>query len=116
MQIKSNTINFNGQNVYVGIDVHLKSWKVTIMLEDLVHKTFSQDPNSEILYKYLKKNFPGANYYSAYEAGFCGFGTHRELIQFGISNKVVSPADVPTTDKDRKQKEDKRDSRKIQDH
>jgi len=113
MQTKSNTINFSGQNVYVGIDVHLKSWKVTIMLEDLVHKTFSQDPNSEILYKYLKKNFPGANYYSAYEAGFCGFGAHRELIQFGISNKVINPADVPTTDKDKKQKEDKRDSRKI---
>jgi hypothetical protein len=26
---------------------------------------------------------------------------------------VVNPADIPTTDKERKQKEDKRDSRKI---
>lgn len=113
MQTKGTTISFNGQSVYVGIDVHLKSWKVTIMLEDLIHKTFSQDPSSEVLFKYLSKNFPGANYYSAYEAGFCGFSPHRELTQFGISNKVVNPGDVPTTDKDKKQKEDKRDSRKI---
>lgn len=113
MQTKGTTINFQGQNVYAGIDVHLKSWKITIMLEDIVHKTFSQDPDAEILYNYLKKNFPGANYYSAYEAGFCGYSVHRRLEKYGISNKVVNPADVPTKDKDKKQKEDKRDSRKI---
>ncbi len=113
MQTKITTINFNGQNVYAGIDIHLKSWKVTIMLEGLVHKTFSQDPCAEKLANYLKRNFPGANYFSAYEAGFCGFSAHRELEQYGISNKVVNPADVPTKDKEKKQKEDKRDSRKI---
>jgi transposase len=73
MQTKSTTISFKGQNIYAGIDVHLKEWKVTIMAEDRFHKTFSQNPNAEILWKYLQKNFPGANYYSAYEAGFCGF-------------------------------------------
>jgi transposase len=113
MQTKITTINFHEQNVYAGIDIHLKSWKVTIMLEDRVLKTFSQDPDSEILANYLKKNFPGANYYSAYEAGFCGFSAHRELEKYGIKNKVVNPADVPTKDKEKKQKEDKRDSRKI---
>jgi transposase len=64
MQPKITTINFHEQNVYVGIDIHLKSWKVTIMLEDRVLKTFSQDPDSETLANYLKKNFPGANYFS----------------------------------------------------
>ena len=28
MQKQSNTLNFEGQNIYVGIDVHLKSWTV----------------------------------------------------------------------------------------
>ena len=28
MQKQSNTLNFKGQNIYVGIDVHLKSWTV----------------------------------------------------------------------------------------
>jgi len=31
----------------------------------------------------------------------------------GVKNIVANPADIPTTDKERKQKEDKRDSRKI---
>ena len=38
---------------------------------------------------------------------------HRKLIELGIKNIVVNPADIPTTDKDRRQKEDARDSRKI---
>jgi hypothetical protein len=69
MLAKGTTIDFNGQNVYAGIDIHLKSWKVTIMLGDREHKTFSQDPNAETLRNYLRKNFPGAVYHSAYEAG-----------------------------------------------
>ena len=57
-----------------------------------------------------------ANYFSAYEASFSGFSAHRELTKLGIKNIVVNPADIPTTDKDRKQKEDARDSRKIAEH
>jgi len=112
MQNKVKTISFQGQNIYVGIDVHLKSWKVTIMLDHSFYKTFSQDPEPSILSDYLHRNFPGGNYCSAYEAGFCGFSVHRELEKYGIKNIVVNPADIPTTDKERKQKEDKRDSHK----
>jgi transposase len=106
-------LNFKGQNIYCGIDTHLKDWKVTIMTETVTHKTFSQDPDPEILVNYLRRNFPGAAYYSAYEASFCGFGIHRKLEKLGVKNIVVNPADIPTTDKEKKQKEDKRDSRKI---
>ena len=113
MKTQITTINFKGQNVYIGIDVHLKSWKVTIMVNGVEHRTFSQDPKAEVLANYLSKHFPGAAYYSAYEAGFCGFSVHRELEVFGICNLVVNPADIPTTDKEKRQKEDKRDSRKI---
>jgi len=67
---KSTTISFKGQNIYVGIDVHLKSWKVTIIVNDMEHKTFSQDSNAKILSNYLRKNFPEAKYFSAHEAGF----------------------------------------------
>lgn len=106
-------LDFTGQNIYIGLDTHLKIWKATIRVEDAFFKTFSQDPNSKILSNYLKKNFPGANYFSAYEASFSGFSAHRELNKLGIKNIVVNPADIPTTDKERKQKEDARDSRKI---
>jgi transposase len=76
-------------------------------------KTFSQDPKPEILYQYLKRNFPGGIYHSAYEAGFCGYWIHNKLLSLGINSIVVNPADIPTTNKERVQKEDKRDSRKI---
>ena len=110
---KGKTINFSGQDIYVGIDVHLKSWTVAIVIGEVLYKPFSQDPCAQLLGKYLRKKFPGASYYSVYEAGFCGFSVHRELERNGIKNIVVNPADVPTTDKDRKQKEDRRDSRKL---
>jgi len=74
------------------------------MVGDVSYKTFTQDPQPQILRNYLEKNFPNANYYSAYEASFSGFNNHRELLNLGIKNIVVNPADIPTTDKERKQK------------
>ena len=113
MQTKGKSLSFKGQNIYIGIDVHLKSWVISIMADEILYKTFSQDPSATLLLKYLEKHFPEGNYYSVYEAGFCGFSTHRELLSNGIKNIVVNPADIPTTDKERKQKEDRRDSRKL---
>ena len=113
MQAKVKTISFQGQNIYIGIDAHLKNWTVTAMTENSLTKTVSQNPDAGTLYTYLQRVFPMGSYYSAYEAGFCGFSIHRELKKYGIVNIVVNPADIPTTDKERKQKEDRRDSRKI---
>lgn len=106
-------ISFNGQNIYVGIDTHLKSWTVTILTENSFHRKFSQDPSPYVLKNYLQNKFPGADYYTAYEASYCGFDIHRNLLKLGLKNIVVNPADVPTTDKEKKQKEDARDSRKL---
>lgn len=113
MKAQVKQIDFTGQNIYAGFDVHKNSWKVTVMAEDTFYKTFTQPPNPEVLYNYLKNNFPGGNYHSAYEAGFCGYWIHNKLLSYGIKSIVVNPADIPTTDKERVQKEDKRDSRKI---
>ncbi len=113
MQQQTYKLDFKGKNIYTGIDAHLKSWRVSIMIDGILCKTFSQDPAAKTLRGYLDVNYPGGNYYSAYEAGFCGFFPHRDLVQHGIKNIVVNPADIPTTDKEKKQKEDSRDSRKI---
>ncbi|UKJ05966.1 IS110 family transposase [Solitalea lacus] len=113
MQPQVNQLDFSGQNIYVGFDVHLKSWQVTVMTELLTHKTFSQPPKPEVLHQYLRQNFPGGTYHSAYEAGFCGYWIHNRLEALGIHSIVVNPADIPTTDKEKVQKEDSRDSRKI---
>lgn len=110
-QIKQ--LDFTGKTIYVGIDCHLKSWNVTILTENSFQKTFHQLPRGEGLIKHLKKNYPGANYKLAYEAGFSGFWMHEQFERHGIECLVIHPADIPTTDKERRQKTDQRDSKKI---
>lgn len=113
MQAKVNKNSFNDQSFYIGIDYHKKSWKVTILGEHYEHKTMSQDPNPDILASYLKKNFPGGNFHAVYEAGFSGFESCRRLNQLGVNCMVIHAADVPTTRKEKLQKTDKADSRKL---
>jgi transposase len=79
----------------------------------LSYRTFTQPPSVGALVQHLERNFPGATYYSSYESGFSGFWAHRELVSQGLHNIVVHAADVPTTQKERAFKTDKRDCRKI---
>ena len=53
MLLQRNKIDFKGHHIYAGIDVHLKSWKVTVMTEKLIVKTFSQSPSPDLLYQFL---------------------------------------------------------------
>ena len=100
MQTQRTELNFEGQNFYVGIDVHLKTWTVSIMSEHLMLKTFTQPAQPDKLLNYLVRNYPGGNYHSVYEAGFSGFWSHYKLKEMGINNIVINPADVPTTQKE----------------
>jgi transposase len=113
MRTKVTTESFKDQCFYVGIDYHKKSWKVTILGEQYEHKTMSQDPDPVILANYLNRNFPGGSFHAVYEAGFSGFNSCRQLQDLGINCMVIHPADVPTNQKERQQKTDKADSRKL---
>ncbi len=107
-------LNFEGQNVYIGIDVHKKSWQVAIQTETGYEESFRMSSNHvEELRKHLTTNFPQANYHSVYESGFSGFSTHRELISAGINNIIVNAADVPTMQKEQVTKTDVIDARKL---
>lgn len=110
---KINKLDFTGQPIYVGLDVHKKSWSVSIFSQNCEHKKFSQPPEVEPLVHYLQRNFPGANYHSVYEAGYCGFWIHDQLKKHGIDCKVVNPADIPTKNKERTTKRDRIDCRKL---
>jgi len=111
-----NSNDFTGQNFYVGLDVHKKSWAVTIRSLGIELAHFTQPPGAEALLKYLQRDFPGGRYYSAYEAGFCGTGSHEALCKLGITNILVHAADIPATDKQKKNKTDLHDSRSIAEH
>lgn len=105
--------DFSGHNIYVGLDVHFKSWSVSIYSEEFELKTFTQVPDVERLCSFLERNYPKATFHIAYEAGFCGFWIQRAFASKGYRCSVIHPADVPTSDKERKRKQDKIDSRKI---
>lgn len=111
--MQNKQINFEGQNIFIGIDVHLKSWNVSIIVADVKMKPFSQSPSATALKAHLDTNYPGGCYHSAYESGFCGFSVHYELMRLGIDNIVFNAADISDTHKERSRKTDSTDSAKI---
>jgi transposase len=111
--VKSSRLDFTGQPIYIGLDVHKKSWSVSIFSEEFEHKTFTQPPEVDKLVNYLRRTFPGALYHSVYEAGYSGFWIRDRLKEKGIDCTVVNPADVPTKDKERATKRDRIDCRKL---
>lgn len=106
-------MDFNGQKIFVGLDVHKINWNVSIYVEQNLYQTFHQAASPGQLEKYLKENFPGAKCLCAYEAGFCGFWIQRDLSKRGIDCIVVNAADVPSTDKEKKNKTNPIDSKRI---
>ena len=113
MRTQVSKLDFKDHAIYVGIDVHLKSWSVEILSEHSVLKKFRQNPEPDALYKFLRTTYPGATYHSVYEAGFCGFWIHHRLMELGINNIVVNPADVPTMSKEKLRKTDAVDCSKL---
>lgn len=113
MVIQRNKKDFTGIQLYLGIDVHKKDWKVAVCSKRIILKRFSCPPDAEGLVSFLQGAYPGASFASCYEAGFCGFWIHEKLAELGVSNIVVNAADVPTSHKEKDQKRDKLDARKL---
>jgi transposase len=111
--IKNTKNLFNGQDFHLGLDLHKKNIKAEIVNQKRVLKRFTMNVEPERLKEYLANNYPGGNYYSVYEAGFCGYWVHRRLIKAGINNIIINPADVPTKQKEKTHKTDKVDSGKL---
>lgn len=107
------TLDFKNQPLSIGLDVHLKSWHVSLYCGSMYLKSFTQPPNVDALSSYLHTNYPNADYQCAYESGFCGFWIQRALSSKNINCIVVNAADVPQTDKGTKNKNDKNDSKRI---
>lgn len=80
---QSNYLDFSNQHIYVGLDVHHKSWTVSIVINGTLAGRFVQEPDPLVLLRYLKKNYPNGIYHCAYEAGFCGFWIHEILLAHG---------------------------------
>ena len=101
-----------GKEVYVGIDVHKRSYVVEARVEQERVKRWTTPAIPEQLAQQLWKYFPGAKIHSVYEAGFSGFVLHRILSQAGIDSIVVHAAAVEVARHNRV-KTDKRDAHKL---
>ena len=114
IQVKK--LDFSGTTIFCGIDVHKKSWRVNIQDSEFELEDFSQNADAVLLHKHLNRKYPGADFKLCYEAGFSGFAAQRWLNEQGLNCQVVNAADVATSDKEKRQKNDKIDARKLCEH
>jgi len=105
--------NFADQTIYVGLDVHKRSWNAALYLNDQFLRNVHQPPSPCALYKFLHTTYPGARYVCAYEGGKFGYWIQRQLSSKGMECLVVNPADIPSTHKNEVSKNDPRDARAI---
>lgn len=106
--------DYTGKTIFVGMDVHKKTYSVTAICDGIIVKRDTLKAEPQGLISYLKKRFGSGKIKTAYEAGFCGFHLHRTLEAAGIENIVVHAAGIETSNS--RVKTDKRDSLKIAAH
>ena len=112
-QMQNKGIDFKGQRIYIGIDVHLRSWSVTAMALPYYKVQSTLPPSATALRSFLDCRFPRGEYVACYESGFTGFSTYYSLVACGIECHVVNAADVPSTQYESVMKTDRVDSTKL---
>lgn len=106
--------NYTGKTVFVGIDVHKKTYSVSAICDGVIVKRDTLRALPRLLIDYLKKHFGTGTILTAYESGFSGFHLHRALEAAHIKNIVVHAAAIEISND--RVKTDKRDSLKIAAH
>lgn len=110
--MRNNTIVATGaRGIFVGVDVHLSSWHVTVRTRDEVIGQATIDGRWEDLRKVLSRWRP-EQVMVVYEAGFSGFWLHDEVVGWGARCIVVPPSRIPVESGNRI-KTDRRDSAKL---
>jgi len=99
--------------LYIGIDIHKRSWKVHCSTDLFSGKSFSMSPDPKKLQNYVLKHYPDDNVSTAYEAGCCGYYAHRCFESYGWQSLVVNPADIHRKGKERFTKTDRIDAQLI---
>jgi len=97
--------------IYVGVDMHQRSWHVTILAEEEDLFSGGIPPRWQALRSLLER-YPGARIQVAYEAGYFGFWLYDEVKAYGADCTVTPPTLLPMEYGNRV-KTDRRDSRKL---
>lgn len=99
--------------LYIGIDIHKRSWKIHCATDLTSGKTFSMPPQADLLRDYVAKHYSEYTVSTAYEAGCCGYHAHRCFESYGWRSLVVNPADIFRKGKERHTKTDLIDAQLI---
>ncbi len=102
---------------YIGLDVHKETIAVAVATAGRGVPAYEGEianrPNAVVrLVERLSGDFDGEVLEFCYEAGPCGYGLYRQLIELGHDCQVVAPSRIPKEPGDRV-KTDRRDAQKL---
>ena len=109
------SVSYLGKKVYIGLDVHKKTFAITAICDGVVIKKATLAANPDALKTFFTNHFSGAEIVCGYEAGFSGFHLQRKISSWGYDCLVINPGSLEVAARDRV-KTDKRDSLKIAEH
>lgn len=99
--------------LWIGIDFHKKTWRIHCRTIEFSGNPFSMEPNAELLREKIGRDYAGYEVEVVYECGCFGYWAHRKFVSYGWNSLVVNPADIPRMHKDRFEKSDTIDARKL---
>jgi transposase len=99
--------------LYIGMDIHKKSWSVHFRTDLFDHRGFNMPPEPDKLVDYVSNHFPDHEVSLTYESGCCGFSAARYFKKLGWSTTILNPADIPRMNKQNYQKTDRIDCRNL---
>ena len=99
--------------LWIGLDFHKKTWRIHCRTEGLSGNPFSMEPNPQLLREKIERDYKGYDVELVYECGCFGYWAHREFVSYGWKSIVVNPADIPRMHKDKYEKSDTIDARKL---
>ena len=102
---------------YVGLDVHKETISVAVALAGREEPQWRGEMAHTVkavgkLLERLSKEFDGQVLLLCYEAGPCGYGLYRQILEAGHECEVVAPSLIPTKSGERV-KTDRRDALKL---
>src|SRR5215203_5781012 len=101
------------KHLFIGLDVHKKSWSVTLQEGQTVLKRFSMEADADALVHFVQKHYPSHHVECCYESCCLGYHIYRALHTAGWQVLVVNPGDIPRINKQSSSKTDKIDSRYL---
>jgi len=99
--------------LWIGIDFHKKTWRVHFRSDEFSGNPFSMEPQPDKLRDKVNKEYSGYSVEVVYECGCFGYWSHRKFESYGWKSIVVNPADIPRMSKDKYEKTDSIDARKL---